>query len=210
MLHGNPQDFFNKITENKNEFLARKGLTEYTSVYEAISDLARKHGEIQSLESPSFKEGIYGKVESPYQKLMRDKRRGTFPDSHRFAKHNEKTVKRWVEVLANCPRDVVLSDEWRAKFELKKKSITPLDCKSTCPTLTTLPDDYIHYEEPRILTVREYARIQSFPDWYEFKDKYTTGGNRRRIEVPRYTQVGNAVPPLFAELSGVVLGEIVR
>jgi DNA (cytosine-5)-methyltransferase 1 len=55
------------------------------------------------------------------------------------------------------------------------------------------------------LTVREYARIQSFPDWYEFKDKYTTGGKLRKAEVPRYTQIGNAVPPLFAELSGIVL-----
>jgi len=68
-----------------------------------------------------------------------------------------------------------------------------------------LPDDYIHYSEPRILTVREYARIQSFYDWFEFKSKYTTGGNLRKKEVPRYTQVGNAVPPLFAELSGTVL-----
>jgi DNA (cytosine-5)-methyltransferase 1 len=55
------------------------------------------------------------------------------------------------------------------------------------------------------MTVRECARIQSFPDWYQFRKKYTTGGQMRKLEVPRYTQVGNAIPPLFAELAGVVL-----
>ena len=56
--------------------------------------------------------------------------------------------------------------------------------------------------------MREYARIQSFDDWFEFKGKYTTGGKLRKVEVPRYTQIGNAVPPLFAELSGKVLMEM--
>jgi DNA (cytosine-5)-methyltransferase 1 len=55
------------------------------------------------------------------------------------------------------------------------------------------------------MTVRECARIQSFPDWYEIKKKYTTGGKLRKVEVPRYTQIGNAIPPLFAELAGNVL-----
>ncbi|MCJ7630786.1 DNA cytosine methyltransferase, partial [Candidatus Bathyarchaeota archaeon] len=98
-----------------------------------------------------------------------------------------------------------IGDGVRARFGLKKKTLIPLDKDDQCPTLTTLPDDYIHYSEPRILTVREYARIQSFNDWFEFKSNYTTGGGRRKTEVPRYTQVGNAVPPLFAELCGTVL-----
>ena len=94
---------------------------------------------------------------------------------------------------------------FKAKFNLKKQVIVPLAGDKPCNTLTTLPDDYIHYSEPRILTVREYARIQTFDDTFEFKDNYTTGGTRRREQVPRYTQGGNAVPPLFAELAGVLL-----
>jgi DNA (cytosine-5)-methyltransferase 1 len=68
-----------------------------------------------------------------------------------------------------------------------------------------MPDDLIHYSEPRTLTVRENARLQAFPDWFEFKGKYTTGGERRRNEVPRFTQVANAVPPLLAEAIGKAL-----
>ena len=68
-------------------------------------------------------------------------------------------------------------------------------------TVVSLPDDYIHYNRkmPRTLSVRECARLQTFPDDFKFYGKRTTGGLRRRIEVPQYTQVGNAIPPRFAK-----------
>jgi len=74
-------------------------------------------------------------------------------------------------------------------------------------TATSLPDDYVHYFQPRVPTVREWARIQTFPDWYEFCGPRTTGGRRRAgdpsagiwdREVPKYTQIGNAVPVKLA------------
>ncbi len=78
-------------------------------------------------------------------------------------------------------------------------------------TATSLPDDYVHYCEARIPTVREWARIQMFPDWYVFKGPRTTGGRRRAgdpdaglwdRDVPRYTQIGNAVPVRLAQAIG--------
>ena len=93
---------------------------------------------------------------------------------------------------------------------MKKRGVTVLDAKQVCNTITSHPDDYIHYAEARIMTVRECARIQSFPDWFEFKGKYTTGGQSRKLEVPRYSQVGNAIPPLFAEQAGNALMEMVN
>ena len=78
-------------------------------------------------------------------------------------------------------------------------------------TATSLPDDYVHYELPRILTVREWARLQMFPDHYEFSGKRTTGGRRRAgnpedndwsRDLPKYTQIGNAVPVEFARQIG--------
>lgn len=66
-------------------------------------------------------------------------------------------------------------------------------------TVVTIADDYISPWEPRTFSVREMARCQSFDDSFEFLGKRTTGGLLRRVEVPQYTQVGNAVPPLLAK-----------
>lgn len=65
-------------------------------------------------------------------------------------------------------------------------------------TIVSIADDYISPWENRTFSVREMARCQSFDDSFEFLGKRTTGGLKRRVEVPQYTQVGNAVPPLLA------------
>ncbi len=83
---------------------------------------------------------------------------------------------------------------------LTKKNVrTRLDSNDTSPTVVTIADDYIHPIENRTFSVRELARLQSFDDSFVFLGKRTTGGLRRRVEVPQYTQVGNAVPPLLAK-----------
>ena len=95
-----------------------------------------------------------------------------------------------------------------ADILLTKKNIrTKLDRTRPSATVMTIADDYISPFEPRIFTVRELARIQSFDDSFEFLGKRTTGGLRRRVEVPQYSQVGNAVPPLLAK---AVATEIIK
>ncbi len=210
MLSGDPEEFFQEVESTKIRFLRGKGLQAKTTLKEAISDLQRKHGEVPSTRYRSFVEGVYGKTDSNYQRHMRHGISTKLPDSHRFANHNKRTTKKFEYILKHCPKNREISDGIKSKFRIQKKTIIPLDGDAPSPTLTTLPDDYIHYREPRILTVREYARIQSFPDWFEFKSNYTTGGSRRKEEVPRYTQVGNAIPPLFTELCGQVLKAIAR
>ncbi len=91
-----------------------------------------------------------------------------------------------------------LSQEERELYRTKKNNCMRLHPDKPSPTLVTLPDDYIHYKEHRILSVRELARLQSFDDSFEFLGKRTTGGTSRKKETPQYTLVGNAVPPLLS------------
>lgn len=202
-----PEDFFQRLQTNKKSFLKSKKLGNSVSLKEAISDLLEKHGTIESPDSPGFRQGCYGSPESHYQRLMRKRtRKNAMVNSHRFAKHSQEVIGRFKIAIEKKLKPY----EYKAFFNLKKSSTKLLNENVPTPTLTTLPDDYIHFQEPRILTVREYARIQSFPDSFEFKGKYTTGSNRRKLEVPRYSQIGNAIPPLFAELAGKVLLEFLK
>jgi DNA (cytosine-5)-methyltransferase 1 len=92
-----------------------------------------------------------------------------------------------------------LTDDIMEALFTRKNSRKRLDPEAQAPTMVTLPDDFIHPYEDRILSVREMARFQSFDDSFEFLGKRTTGGEKRKMEVPQYTQVGNAVPPLMAK-----------
>jgi DNA (cytosine-5)-methyltransferase 1 len=80
----------------------------------------------------------------------------------------------------------------------EKRNYNVLKADGQSSTIMTIADDYIHYASPRALTVREMARLQSFDDSFVFQGKRSTGGNKRKFEVPQFTLVGNAVPPLMA------------
>jgi DNA (cytosine-5)-methyltransferase 1 len=195
-LDNTKKTFSNRLGINKN----------VVSVFDALSDLQHKKIPIESCpETPRFEQGRYVEPETAYQKLLHGHLNGELADSHRFARHGKDTIAAFSHYLACCPKGKKLESKERGRFANKKHTVYVLDPNRPAPTVTTLPDDMVHFSEPRILTVREMARLQSFPDWFEFKGKYTTGGNRRTKECPRYTQVGNAVPPLLAEAIGRTL-----
>jgi DNA (cytosine-5)-methyltransferase 1 len=83
-----------------------------------------------------------------------------------------------------------------------KRTMARLRRDGVANTVLSLPDDMIHYRHDRILTVRESARLQTFDDDFVFFGKRTSGFVERRVDVPQYTQVGNAVPPLLARALG--------
>lgn len=204
----NPSRMFDILYNNIENYLKRKKLNQLVTVQEAISDLEKKWGTAVCNDSSSFRSGKYGVASNKYEKYCRQSIDGkNMPDSHRFANHKIKTVRRFEELQELNVRNKNLSKIIEEKYAVKKNCMILLCPNSPAPTLTSNPDDYIHYQEARTLTVREYARIQSFPDWYEFKGNYTTGGMRRRVDVPRYTQIANAIPPIFSEQVGIALSE---
>ena len=211
---GDPELFEQLLKDNRKEFLEEKGLNATTTLQEAISDLLRSNGEAPTPDRKGFNSGKYGNGElTNYEKLMRGDYPETHdvPNSHSFARHTADKQHCYQRLLAEYPqRGKRIDGDAREEWGIRQRGITVLDPNAVSPTITGQPDDYLHYSEPRIMTVRECARIQSFPDWYEIKKKYTTGGKMRRIEVPRYSQVGNAIPPLFAEQAGCVLKQMLQ
>lgn len=203
---------FNCIDIEGNKQLSELGGGKPVTAQHAISDL--RVGTRRTVEYTGFgaRRGYVqlkyqGTSGTAYQRLMNEGVAREQMDSMRLARHKEEVEARFQQILDCCRRGVNLSKDDREYFGMLKHRTVPMSPTQPAPTLTTLPDDILHYKDPRILTVRECARLQSFPDWFTFHGKYTTGGDRRKVECPRYTQVGNAVPPLLAQAIGTgILG----
>ena len=140
------------------------------------------------------------------QRQLRTKRDGTVfaagdaVSEMEYSNHSDYIVEKFTEMIRN-------GGEIPERFRTKKfaQKVLPRTWGKDGPTITacSAPDDYVHFCQPRSLTVREWARLQTFPDWYVFAGKRTTGGLRRAgnpreglfdRELPKYTQIGNAVP----------------
>lgn len=207
----NVPDPFLHLQTRLPSFLRSLRLMVPVSSGSAISDLERSRGGTQpSTESKGFEEIRYVGPLTHYQKLMNAGCEA--PTNLRLARHNESIVARFKEIIALSHAvgrlNISIGAEMRARFGLKKMALRVLDPERPSPTITSMPDDLLHYSEPRTLTVRENARLQSFPDWYSFQGKYTSGGHLRKQEVPRFTQVANAVPPLAARAIGEMLADL--
>lgn len=118
--------------------------------------------------------------------------------NHQTSQQNE-TVRERLRIIAKHKDYDLAKDELKAKgLDSQKRNYVVLNPLGQSPTVCTMPDDFIHYAAYRPTTVREMARLQSFDDSFVFQGKRQTGGNNRQKEIPQYTLVGNAVPPLMA------------
>ncbi len=172
------------------------------------------------LVDPNFEYGGFtstyvSPASTPAQKLLRMDThgkvapKGSVLTEQEYSKHSEKVIEKFTYMLRN-------NGEIPSHLQTKKfaQRVLPARWNERGPsiTATSLADDYVHFSQPRILTVREWARLQGFPDWYEFSGSRTTGGVRRagnpkegifERELPKYTQIGNAVPVYLAEKVGL-------
>lgn len=123
--------------------------------------------------------------------------------NHQTSFHSE-TVMQRLNVIGECGG---YTDECKEKLksmglDSQKRNYFVLKADGQSPTVVTMPDDFVHYSSYRALTVREMARLQSFDDSFVFQGKRQTGGEKRKSEIPQYTLVGNAVPPLMSRAIG--------
>lgn len=120
--------------------------------------------------------------------------------NHQTSSQNDDVKKRLEIIARHGVYDSDCKDELsRLGLDSNKRNYTVLNPKGQSPTVVTMPDDFIHYSAHRAMTVREMARLQSFDDSFVFQGKRQTGGNKRKSEIPQFTLVGNAVPPLMAK-----------
>jgi DNA (cytosine-5)-methyltransferase 1 len=118
--------------------------------------------------------------------------------NHKTSKQNDDVIKRLDVILQTGDYDLAKKELKKIGLDSEKRNYNVLKADSQSPTVMTIADDYIHFSNPRALTVREMARLQSFDDSFVFQGKRSTGGSKRKFEVPQFTLVGNAVPPLMA------------
>lgn len=175
-------------------------LPKYISVKEAIDDLPKlRNGEAGPLAKP------YGlDPQNDFQRVLRE---GSKYVSHheaaRLSKINLERMKHippggnWTDI----PVELLPKGMQRARRSDHTKRYGRVSPDGLASTILTKCDPhwgaYFHYSQDRAFTVREAARIQTFPDTYQF------AGSR----VEQYEQVGNAVPPLLAQAIGNCLAQ---
>lgn len=128
-------------------------------------------------------------------------------NNHKTSNQNKTVIERLGVILKNGNYKKAQPELKKLNLSTNKRNYNVLKPDEQSSTIMTIADDYIHYNSPRSLTVREMARLQSFDDSFVFQGKRSTGGNNRKTEVPQYTLVGNAVPPLLAR---AVASEILK
>lgn len=134
--------------------------------------------------------------QSDYQKLMRKNSSRVL--NHTATMHTEKTKR----IIAMVPDGGNYKDLPHELWSTRKVNIawTRMNSNKPCFTIDTGHNHHFHYKENRVPTVRESARIQSFPDDFEFIG----------IKTSQLRQVGNAVPPLLSQAIAEQVKDVIR
>lgn len=181
----------------------------YPDISEIFSDLVDRDFEYggETRVYPS-------KAKTPWQRKLRTTpagnllRKGSPLTEQKYSNHRRHTREKFQAMINHGGK---IPEKYKTKKFAQRLVPKKWGKKGPTITITSLPDDFVHYSQARTPTVRECARIQTFPDWYRFAGKRTTGGIRRAgnprknmfdREVPKYTQIGNAVAVELAKQVG--------
>lgn len=164
-------------------------LKDMVSTKDAISDLPTLENEQSSF--------VYTNPPNTlFQSQMRENSIGLF--NHDKTNHTEQTI----SVISKVPDGGSIKDLPEEYYSIRNynNAFRRMNSKLPSNTIDCGHRNYFHYSLNRVPTVRESARIQSFPDKYVFCGSKTS----------QYTQVGNAVPPLLAYAIAKELAKIIK
>jgi DNA (cytosine-5)-methyltransferase 1 len=182
--YGVPQNrkraFFVAVKKGLRPFTFPKVSNEYISTKNALNDLPLLNS---SLGEEEMRYEI--KAKNKYQQEMRGNSQFIF--NHTAVNHTVKTK----EIISLVPdggnyKNLPIHLQGTRKVNI---AWTRMNSENACFTIDTGHNHHFHYEANRVPTVRECARIQSFPDKFKFLGTRTS----------QYRQVGNAVPPLLGK-----------
>ena len=152
-------------------------------------------------------------AQNDFQRFLR--RDSTMLYNHIPMQHTEKTVQKFIFLQSENGQQ--LPDELKPRVRGDVDTVSNasysqnhriIDGKKVSPTITaSFYSSFIHPTQPRNITVREAARIQTFPDTFVFRGKKTTLSKKllakkgifEELHLDQFNQVGNAVPPLMAQ-----------
>ena len=191
--------FFVGLRDSNEEFEFPQPILDeehYVTCEQAISDLPSlqmengdiiRGNEVQEYMTPPVSE---------YQKMMRG--RSAFVYNHIGSIPIEKTRK-MIALVPEGKNYLSLPDEYRGMYKYHE-ALTRYHSKKPSLTINTGHRSHFHYKWNRIPTVRESARLQSFPDDFIFY------GNQS----DQFKQVGNAVPPMLGQVLAEQLKKYIK
>nr|WP_195953581.1 DNA cytosine methyltransferase [Clostridium saudiense] len=173
--------FFVALLNSQEDFIFPQPILDegnFVTCEDAIGDLDGLEGRMGEFEQDYTNEPL-----TEYQRVMRRNSKKLY--NHISTKHTEKTVK-LIAMVPEGKNYKALPPEYRDQFNFNE-ALTRYHSKKPSRTIDTGHRTHFHYRYNRIPTVRENARLQSFPDDFIFY------GNKSQ----QYKQVGNAVPPIL-------------
>lgn len=203
------------------EKMMEKFIVPEISFFDAMSDLPK----VRSKEYSEDTVLKYDKEpENDFQSRMRNDSQQIY--NHIPMQHTDKTVQKFAFLLEKNGEELpeYLKPRVRGNLEAISKSTYSqnhriIDGEKVSPTITaSFYSSFIHPNQPRNLTVREAARMQTFPDTFIFKGKKTTlskkllakKGIYEELHLDQFNQVGNAVPPLMGQHLAEICIELLK
>lgn len=207
--------------ENPSLFTHQRA--QYLSLWEAISDLP----EVKPREfTENSTQNYLTAPNNSFQQKMRSNNvvlKNHVPMNHtlrmveRFKFIQNTNDQAWDETIEHAPRRRSKSSERsEKKFHQNHRKLDP---NNPAPTITaSFYSSFIHPRQPRNLTVREAARLQTFPDSFIFYGKRTTLSKKllqkkgifEDLHLDQFNQVGNAVPPLQASIFAQLIQGVIE